>query len=290
MTPMTRDEAQALLPAFAVGALDAHELLAVEDALQRYPELASELREYTDTAAAIALPVAAPDALRARFLDAIAASRQSEPNADGVGQSSRPMLTIGQPARADAARVSPDKDAGSSRRALMLPAFLALGLAASLFLLVQTRGEVENLRTQFALQADSLHVNRVRLGAQDSIIDILFGADRAVLVVNLETPATVGPGVQFFWNQRTRRGLLHAYRLPPAPAGRVYQLWLIRDGKPVPSNVFTSDAQGRSVVTGIELPASIDGVSAVAITEEPEGGSAAPTTQPFLVGAIRRSE
>jgi hypothetical protein len=58
----------------------------------------------------------------------------------------------------------------------------------------------------------------------------------------------------------------------------------------VPSNVFTSDQQGRSVVTGIALPASLDGVSAVAITEEPEGGSTAPTTQPFLVGAIRRTE
>jgi hypothetical protein len=289
MTPMTRDEARELLPAFAVGALDPDELLAVEDALHRFPELATELRGYTDTAAAIAVPVAAPDALRSRFLEAIKTSAQNEPVTRVVGQTSRPMLRVERSAPADATGVAPNTRA-KSRRSLVFPLLLAVGLAASLFLLVQTRSEVASLRDQFAVQSDSLNANRVRLSAQDSIIDILLGADRAVLVVNLETPATVGPGVQFFWNQRTQKGLLHAYRLPPAPAGRVYQLWLIRDGKPVPSNVFTSDAQGRSVVTGIELPASIEGVSAVAITEEPEGGSLAPTTQPFLVGAIRRSE
>lgn len=298
MTTMTREQARELLPAFAVGALDSEELLAVEEALLRYPELASELRAFSDTAAAIAIPVAAPSNLRSRFLEEISKSPSTvsadDPNVsqdDGVAHR-RPALTVERSSRPDATRVTAASSTGPvrSRRSIVLPLLLSLGLAASLFLLIQTRDEVSSLREQFALQSEELSANHTRLSAQDSVIDILLGADRAVLVVNLETPATTGPGVQFFWNQRTQRGLLHAYRLPPAPAGRVYQLWLIRDGKPVPSNVFTSDQQGRSVVTGIELPASTDGVSAVAITEEPEGGSVAPTTQPFLVGAIRRSE
>jgi hypothetical protein len=292
---MTRDDARELLPAFAVGALDPDELLAVEDALHRYPELASELRAYSDAASALALPVAAPDALRARFLDAISNASNQAPAAGSAVEPGRPTLTVERAARADATRaIASDAapaatGAKGARRSMVIPMLLALGLAASLFMLVQTRRDASGLREQFAAQSDSLNANRERVIAQDSIIDILLGADRAVLVVNLETPATTGPGVQFFWNQRTQKGLLHAYRLPPAPAGRVYQLWIIQDGKPVPSNVFTSDVQGRSVVSGIALPASLDGVSAVAITEEPEGGSAAPTTQPFLVGAIRQT-
>lgn len=66
--------------------------------------------------------------------------------------------------------------------------------------------------------------------------------------------------------------------LGEAPRGRDYQLWLIEDGVPTPSETF--DVTGSVVVIETKLDAgSFEGA---AITVEPEGGSEQPTTDPVL--------
>jgi hypothetical protein len=101
--------------------------------------------------------------------------------------------------------------------------------------------------------------------------------------------SVVGPGIQFFWNEKKQVAMLHAFRLKPAPAGRAYQLWLIRDGKAVPSRVFNSDPDGHALVENIAVPANARGVTQVLLTEEPAGGSPQPTTKPFLGGALAKT-
>ncbi|MBV8082073.1 MAG: anti-sigma factor [Candidatus Eremiobacteraeota bacterium] len=69
------------------------------------------------------------------------------------------------------------------------------------------------------------------------------------------------------------------------PAGKVYQAWYIRPGaKPTPAPTFVPDANGNGSVT---LPVGPEKGLTVAITVEPEGGSQAPTTKPFLVATIQ---
>ncbi|MBS1842276.1 MAG: anti-sigma factor [Acidobacteria bacterium] len=76
----------------------------------------------------------------------------------------------------------------------------------------------------------------------------------------------------------------------PAPSGtRTLQLWLIpkaKDGKPIPSLTLRPDANGNFVLLVANPPDAMDGTKALAITEEPAGGSQAPTTKPIWVGAI----
>jgi anti-sigma-K factor RskA len=68
------------------------------------------------------------------------------------------------------------------------------------------------------------------------------------------------------------------------PAGKVYQAWFIRAGaKPTPAPTFSPDASGTARVT---LPVGAEQGLTVAITVEPQGGSQAPTTKPFLVASI----
>jgi hypothetical protein len=77
--------------------------------------------------------------------------------------------------------------------------------------------------------------------------------------------------------------LFLALRDLPAPgAGKVYQAWTLRQGAKAvaPSVTFLPDSSG---VTLIELPESSDGLAAVAVSVEPEGGSTAPTTKPTFV-------
>ncbi|MDQ3662737.1 MAG: anti-sigma factor [Actinomycetota bacterium] len=69
--------------------------------------------------------------------------------------------------------------------------------------------------------------------------------------------------------------------LPEPPAGRTYQLWAIRNDKPLSLGTFGVE-EGQAVVR-IEDP--VDEVDAMAVTVEPEGGSAQPSTDPVMRSA-----
>lgn len=74
--------------------------------------------------------------------------------------------------------------------------------------------------------------------------------------------------------------------LPQPGTGRVDELWLIdAGGRPQPAAVFMPDASGAHTVL---LSRSVEGLKALAVTEEngPDG-AAAPTQQPQLIGNIK---
>lgn len=73
--------------------------------------------------------------------------------------------------------------------------------------------------------------------------------------------------------------------LPALAPGRVYEVWLIRQGgNPEPAGVFVPDSNGARVVL---VNRSLAGYSVMAVTNEPgPDGSAAPTQQPQLYGNV----
>jgi anti-sigma factor RsiW len=73
--------------------------------------------------------------------------------------------------------------------------------------------------------------------------------------------------------------------LPTPPDGKVYEVWLLRRGAAAPSPtdaLFSVSTRGSGRVA---LP-SVRGVEAVLVTAEPDGGSRAPTSQPFINAAL----
>ncbi|HEY7389017.1 MAG TPA: anti-sigma factor [Bryobacteraceae bacterium] len=79
--------------------------------------------------------------------------------------------------------------------------------------------------------------------------------------------------------------LLVASRLPAPPAGKTYEMWLIRGGKPAPAGLFASDAQGDAV--HLYRPASPAAAGdVVAVTLEVAGGVNAPTSMPVIAAAL----
>ena len=64
--------------------------------------------------------------------------------------------------------------------------------------------------------------------------------------------------------------------------GRIYEVWLKRPGAaPAPTTALFSVPAGGAADIGI--PGALGGVSEVLVTEEPAGGSGAPTGPPVLV-------
>jgi anti-sigma-K factor RskA len=80
--------------------------------------------------------------------------------------------------------------------------------------------------------------------------------------------------------------LLIAYNLPPAPAGKLYEMWVIpKGGSPVPAGLFQSEADGTALYMR-RGAVDVATTGAVAVTLEAEAGAAAPTTTPIIVAAL----
>jgi anti-sigma-K factor RskA len=69
--------------------------------------------------------------------------------------------------------------------------------------------------------------------------------------------------------------------MPAPPEGRVYQVWVLPEGADAPrptQALFTPRRDGSAAAA---VP-TVDGVQAVLVTDEPAGGSPAPTREPVL--------
>jgi hypothetical protein len=107
----------------------------------------------------------------------------------------------------------------------------------------------------------------------------------ALLVLGGGEPTTTIPGfgphgAQVALRVAGHHGQLDLRGMPPAPAGHVYQVWLVtgRDKPRATHALFTVPADGRARV---EIPESLKGTDQVLITAEPPSGSAQPTTTPI---------
>lgn len=83
-----------------------------------------------------------------------------------------------------------------------------------------------------------------------------------------------------------RRGVLFiANNLPPAGAGKTYELWIIpKGGAPRPAGLFQSE--DGSAMHLVEGPIDLANTGAFAVSVEPEAGSQAPTTTPIIIAPL----
>jgi hypothetical protein len=81
---------------------------------------------------------------------------------------------------------------------------------------------------------------------------------------------------QALWS-RSRGFVLSALRLPAAPSGSIYQVWLSNDTSSVSGGTFTPDATGRATIASDNLQNAPRPVTSVMVTLEPTGGHSSPT-------------
>jgi hypothetical protein len=77
-------------------------------------------------------------------------------------------------------------------------------------------------------------------------------------------------------------GVLRVSNLPQH-RGRVYEVWLLKDGKPVPSTLFQVHRDGTGAAG---IPDGLDDSTQVMVTSEPSTGSTKPTENPVLSAPV----
>lgn len=267
----THEELRESAAAYALGALDGEDRAALEEHLPRCAICRAEVESHRGVTAILAhaTPVATlphSPAIRDRLLHRARASAVSaHPAAARPHEASRPRRPIGP-------------YVGWMAAAAALVIAIAMGVVYG-----GQRAELARVNAQLnqALGASA---------ERDSALLALLGPE--VHVVSLSQPDQK-PSARVFWNHTRNVFIVTAFDLPPAPAGKTYQLWAISRGKaPASMGTFQPRDGGRTAVV-LPVPPGITRAGFIddcAITVEPEGGSPQPTEPPRLLGTWRHTD
>ena len=295
-TPNELEEVTLALPDLALGILPASEAERLMAIVRLNPRLQAELaslRGATNTLALAAPPAPMPadrqQAMRDRLL-----ARAANPSAGVPNDTAAPRGEPGLRLESQDARQAPvirevqvPARLSVIQRAAPLLAIAALALfVVSVFRLRDTMQERNDARVALQEATSTTTALSAQLAQRDSLVAAMSGAN--VRVVELASTQNMSPGARMFWDRVANRWTLVTHDLAPVPAGRTYQLWLLTvNAEKISAGTFNTDTKGRAVVQATYVLAEAD-LAAIAITEEPAGGSPQPTGVILVAGTATR--
>jgi anti-sigma-K factor RskA len=161
---------------------------------------------------------------------------------------------------------------------LLIPATAALAIL-SFALWRQNVQLFAELRDAHRIASD-FEKERVRV---QKLINVLSAPDTITVKLAGTADGTHNSGIVRY---NIRSGLLvYIADLPPLPATKVYQLWLVpTDGVPISAGTFVPPAPGQSHLFSSAIPSNSE-PKAFAVTIEPAPGVPQPTGPKVLLGA-----
>lgn len=310
MSALSHDDVLALLPDLALGLLPADEAHRVMDVVRASPALQRELAALRGAAGSLA--AAAPEAamsaarkvaLRDRLVTRAAGSvvadatgtveTETPTSSIVIPESPSPSLRLerggraAEPARDERSGAAASLPPKQSNPWTLVPWLWVAASAAFAFVQFQQIGVLSRQRdaAQVALQSATAARTKLanQLASRDSLLETLTGAK--VRVVDMVATTNMAPGCRMFWDRQTNRWTLITHDLPRVAKGRTYQLWLVTAAsQKISAATFNTDARGNAVVQAT-YPLGENDLAAVAITEEPDGGSPQPTGTILVAGS-----
>lgn len=236
-------------------ALDAGEKSRLDEHLRECADCRRAAHEALETAALIGLsapPVRPPDVVKGRL-----------------------MREIRRP-------TTPPRSV--SRGWLAAAALMLAAVLLSQFALWQTRRDLEAKSSRVA------DLTRQKIDAEQKQAELqrrlqLLTNSRAIELSGQEVAPAASARV--FVDEKQRTALVFFQNLPATPAGKSYQLWVIRADQPAPQSagVFEVGPEGRATLGVENLPLNTE-IRAFALTVEPRGGVPSPTGAKLLVGGV----
>jgi len=240
------------LAAYALGALDAEGIPALEAHLAECPDCQSELADYRSVTSGLleSIPPQTPPAGLRRDLIARISSSQSR-------SQSKPLKP-----RFNLFAQLPVWQVASS---LVLLFLLGLNIYSSV--------QIRELHEQQAVMASRLYQDQTAIAmlAYPSTIALPVQADIENIAGSALVDKDKSTAVLVLWN------------LPEVEAGKTYQVWLIDpEGGRTSGGLFKPlRSQGYTTAT-IHAPRPLEAFTGIGVTVEPEGGSEGPTSPRVL--------
>lgn len=257
-----------ILDRYVAGGVSAQEQKEVECLSHIYPEIQDELlqlqaalEQYTDLHR-----VPAPAHLRDKILTKLA-TLSTEENEENKATNEMPS------------KATPPKSRANPML-LLLNIVGLIGIAVVSYWGVTQKNAAdkanESVKMQ-QLQLDSMQQQQQNQAQHLAVLEqeaqILKNIDFRKIDLAGVSAATESNRAVIYWNASTQAVFIQPAALPLATADQQYQLWAIKDGKPVDIGLLPQDF----AVNGLIEMKEITGAAAFAITLEPKGGVASPT-------------
>jgi anti-sigma factor RsiW len=261
------DQFRELIEAYALGALDPEDRAALESHLATgCSDCAKTVEEarWLVSQLAYAAPEATPsDMLKGRLMQTVRAEAQSQAKPHAM----------------------PAKSA--------IPFWLWAAVAALVIFSLYSAWNTHRLQDEIRQANDraaSLLQQRQNTEQQLAAAkrEAMILMDPASVKIALAGQTAQGPQLEAKWHSQLGIVVM-GEKIPMPSPHHVLQLWFIPKApgaKPMPSMMSWPDANGKFVMLVSNPPESMDDTKALAITEEPEGGSPGPTTTPRWVGGV----
>ncbi len=175
-------------------------------------------------------------------------------------------------------------------RRVWLPVWAWAGMAALLVLSVYAARQARVLQERATRLEAQVRRERARNQAMESerlryqqAVAVFAAQDTRE--VKLKAARADWPEVHAYWHPQM--GLVLTGQKVPAPAAdRTFQLWLVpKKGTPISAGIFRPDASGEVFLVSIPK-ATLAEAAALAITDEPSGGSTTPSLPPVWAGPV----
>lgn len=288
----TNEDQQAAAALYALGALSQREAASFDAHLREGCALCnSEHDEFGKVTASLALSVAeVSPATYLRDLLTARIEREAQDPPERIEATGFDFRERFEPPTATAEASAPPL------WKIALPWALAASfLVASLVSFVAWRLDRQALKTQIgsnqeetssALEdnlelREKLKRETARTEELNQINGVLASGQWRMLSLAGQEPAP-SASAKVYWDMKAKRWVVTA-DLPPAPAGRVYQLWFVTPDAKISAGLIQPDRNGHGFAV-VRVPSSLTRLAAAAITLEPEGGSAQPTMPIYVLG------
>lgn len=305
-----------LLAAYALGALDADEVMQVEAYLAQSAEARAELKALSEVVALLpyaAQPVEPPATVRRQLFARIAASQPAE---KAQAAPVRPPAVAAAPPLP----VRPRRNAPPLMSAVLAVMLLVVGLggfAVSLQIrmdemarnsqisvaelnrtrqameerlaqmqqvLADTQASQQALSAQLAASRVELANLSAQLNQEQQVLTFISAPGVATRVLEATTAEVQAAGEMYMYPGHSEAVVLFR-GLPPLAAGQVYQFWLANAEGQIAAGTVLADADGLARLH-VVAPREVNAFTQVMLTVEPVGGSATPSNQVVLEGSL----
>jgi anti-sigma-K factor RskA len=241
------DDIQEMIPGYTLGAMEQQEAAQAEAHLASCDRCTRVLEEYRPVARALALsvPMIQPPAdLKVRTMQLV-----TEEKARKKAESASLLRLL-------------------RRRSWLTPSFAAAAIVAAIVTFGFTAWQTAQLSRQVQAQKELMTVVAYAQGA----VQIVRGTTKA--------PNAVG---RLYMDPDSSVAALVTVNMPPLAGNRVYQVWLTdSQGSKVSGGLFQLDSEGNGWLL-VRARSNLASYIQVGVTDEPTGGSNAPTTPPVLL-------
>jgi hypothetical protein len=244
-----------ILEQYVLGDISPQEKTEVECMSHIYPELQEELLKVQTALEGFALDnaIEVPSHLRKNIFELIEKELADEIPATKI-VALKPVISNDS--------VIPIKQISSKKYFVAASVALLVG-AASVYFILQLSYNQKELALNNKVEAISKEKEDIKnqlaiLSVENNKPFVLTGNAKAI-----------GKTMVVLWNNKTGNVYVNNVQLPQTPLDKQYQLWALKDGKPIDLGVFNTNGS-------IQNMKSVEGAQAFAVTLEKKGGSPAP--------------